>query len=180
LVKLADLQTILNAPHPTPGMGLVLDYNGQLPQAVVQTLPGYEIAYVEMPASAAGDVNVTSTTQATPTSVLALPAVTFDGQTTIYVEYFPGRGAQAANVAGNILVLDLWDGATNLGDMLDVATSTATAPILPIGVAKRKLRPSVGPHTFTIQGWLTGAGTGVVYGRGDAGYLPGYLRLVRA
>jgi len=128
-----------------------------------------ELSYVELTAQ----VNIASSTEATPTLVVAAAALTFDGGTKACIEFFaPGATASSTGV----LFLSLWDGATNLGQWgVVVPAGSGTVPVL----LRRFLTPSNGSHTYKVQGYMSaGAGANVVAGTGGAGAkTAGYIRV---
>jgi hypothetical protein len=136
-----------------------------------------DIAYVEF----TSNVSVTATTAATANQVVSAGSVTFDGATTIWVEFY-AYAVQAPAVAGAAVALDFWDGGTDLGiagDYTGAAAVVSGGPVL----LRRKVTPPVGAQAFTVRAWLAaGSGTGTVAaGAGGAGVgLPGYIRIVKA
>lgn len=173
-MKLEDLQIIPNAAQPTAGQGLVLDLNGQLPQAVRQTLPGYLLDYVEVTSNQTS----TATTAAGATAIVTGNAIFYDGATVIRAEF---QAPQIwHSVADTAIILELYDGATDLGvigvSLTHLTTNSASVPVA------RTFTPTVGTHTYSIRMWSTAAGTATAQGgAGGAGTaFPMYLRITHA
>ena len=131
-----------------------------------------QLSYVEFTAG----VTVSSTTEATPTDVVDAAALTFNGSTLVCVEFYSPQ--VFPNAASNSLVINLWDGATNLGKIAVVQESAASGLVVVPVLVRRYLTPSAASHTFKIQAWMS-AGTGTIQGgAGGAGNnLPGYIRV---
>lgn len=151
---------------------------GTVPTAGASTLayaypPGYVYGYAE----ATSNVNVTSTT--TGDQIVTLGALTFDGATDIYVEFYAAAAAAAYDAAGRTLGLMVYDGAA-LGWIAYIKSPATTETRYPI-LARRKLTPSNGSHTYAIRG-VVSAGTGIVYAGNGSGsaYMPAYIRVVQA
>jgi hypothetical protein len=124
-------------------------------------------------------VTVASTTEATPTNVVSAAAVVFDGNTRVCVELYSNE--LAGTVDGNILVMNLWDGSTDLGRIGHATVDRGTDWRVPF-MARRYLTPSAGSHTFHWKAWKSGAGT-VAVDAGAAGAgtrMPGYIRITKA
>jgi hypothetical protein len=131
-----------------------------------------EIAYAEITA----DVNVTATAQASANTVVTAPAVTFDGTTVVYVEF---QATRVETFAGNgaAVVIDLWDGSTDLGFLgVVLAQGGANSIAAPFSRARR-LTPSAAAHTYSIRAWQL-VGNGVI--RAVAPNLPAFIRIKRA
>lgn len=157
-----------DAAIPNPGTkstNNVLVWNGSA--WVAQMPPGYQYDEIEFTSA----VNVTATTEATATTVVTSNALTFDGSTTIWVEFYSPYVTKGSTFTR----LYLYDG-TSIGFIghIDV---TGGAPFH----VKRKLTPSAAVHTYSIRGSVD-AGTGVVQaGAGGVGaYMPGFIRVTRA
>lgn len=122
------------------------------------------------------DVTVASTTEGTPTTVLSLGAVTFDGAP-IWIEYF-SLGTFLAD--SGVLVANLWDDATDLGRLFRQETNgTLGASVF----LQRTLTPSAASHTYMIRGWkasIAGAAQFLAGAGGAATQLPMYIRATKA
>jgi hypothetical protein len=135
-----------------------------------------ELGYVERTT----DLNVTATTDATAQTFITLPAISFDGATAIYLEFFCYSGV-TPTVAAQSILFTLWEDATDLGRIARVATASAAATQAP-ALARRKLTPAAGSRTYSVRVWAASA-TGppqALAGPGGAGAgVPAYLRAIR-
>jgi hypothetical protein len=134
---------------------------------------GAELAYTEFNA----DVSIIVTSAATAATVVTAAAVTFDGSTAVWVEFQATR-VEAPTTAGVPIILDLWDGSTDLGIIGSVVGAASSAA--PFN-RSRRITPSAASHTFSVRGWVpSGTGAVVRAGAGGAGTnLPGHIRIVR-
>ncbi len=130
-----------------------------------------DIAYVEFTA----DVTITSTVEATPTDVVSAGAITF-AATPIEISFFTSALETAAATSASVVV-NLWDGATNLGRIGQITTSAAAVSRAPMNVVTR-LTPTAGSHTYKITAYQAN-GNGLVRGGtgGSGNYRPGYIRI---
>jgi hypothetical protein len=122
-----------------------------------------ELDYV----SALTDVTINGSS-GSPTNVISSNSVSYNGSTTIIIEFFD---ATVDSGNGN-LVFDLYDGSTNLGRMGQLLHSGGV--LIPVHLATR-LTPSNASHTYHVKGWVTGSNA-TAYGAG--GYLARFLRIV--
>jgi hypothetical protein len=114
-------------------------------------------------------------TEAASTVLVTLGALTFDGSTPVYAEFFaPVCGSTSAG----IFHVSLFEDGVAIGEMGQVGAGSATSL-----AGARRFTPAAGSHTYSARAWITGAGTGtptVNAGAGGAGALvPMFLRLVR-
>ncbi len=82
------------------------------------------------------------------------------------------------NISAGNLVINLFDGTTDLGRIANFAPTANTAGFTPVK-AERFLTPSNASHQFFIKAWKTGAGTASI-GAGTgatAAYVPAFLRI---
>jgi hypothetical protein len=148
----------------------------RLDAALPTTLPpvaGGELAYAEKTTN----TTVTGTSAATGQTIVTAPPITLDGATPIIVEFFtPIVVTPGANVA---TLFNFFDGATDLGYATQAmaAGSVVNFPLM----ARRKLTPSAGDHTYSVRAWVP-SGTGTVYGGvgGQGNWFPSYIRISRA
>jgi len=119
------------------------------------------------------DKNVTSTNAAAGTSVVAAPAITFDGATLIDITFYAHLVGQGTTYCR----LMTYDGATAMNEMW--RTTSTESP----GTSIVRLTPTAASHTYGIYGYVN-AGTGVVYagamGGGGASSGPAYIKISRA
>ncbi len=102
---------------------------------------------------------------------------TYDGSP-IMVEFYCGAVQTNANVQ---LIIDLWDGPTDLG-YIGASQSSGGGLGVPF-YASRRLVPTAGTHTFRAGGWSsTGAACTLTAGAGGAvgTWTPAYVRVRRA
>jgi hypothetical protein len=138
---------------------------------------GSEMDYVQF----TGTVSPTATTEASANTIVTATAITFDGTTTVMIEYFAPDNQAPGNAAGSWMQAILFDGSSAIGVMAfvmnEVNGQTLRVPIH----AVRRLTPSNASHTYSIRGLVSG-GTGVVsVGAAGAGTrVPGYIRITRA
>jgi hypothetical protein len=137
--------------------------------------PAREIAYTQ----SIGVKTVTATVESAADSVIAGPAVTYDGSTAIVIELFAPAAYPAAG-AGTVLWSVLYQDGLSIGRIGGVQGNGAGLGILPLYLARR-LTPTAGSHTF---GWgaIVQGGTGsIIAGAGGIGnYVPAYMRITRA
>lgn len=138
---------------------------------------GYEYGYTEITAT----VNVVSTTEATPTTIVTAPAVTLDGSTAIWVEFYASQVVTPSVLAG-FTSITLFEGATEITRMGSLLTPAAAIMVAPVTV-RRKITPTAGAHTYSICAH-TSSTTGtprVIAGAGSgAADPPAYIRISKA
>lgn len=141
-----------------------------------RSLQALELDYVQFVA----DVAITSTDEATPTTIVTATALTFDGATTVLIEFYAQAGGVDAG-ASDQLVINLWEDSSPIGRICGVgnpsATGTGKAPLY----GARRMTPTAGAKTYSIRGWGTAAGTyNVQAGAGGAAAtVPGFIRITR-
>lgn len=162
------------AAAPSGGQGLALDETGSVPESVRRLLPGYELAHAILSAS----VTANAVAEASATQIVGAPALAFDGNTPILIEFYcPALVAGGALTGG----VNLWDGSTDLGRLFDGTLVNTVASNYPVHLSRR-LTPSNGTHTYSARIWTTTASNFIARaGVGTAGTpLPGFLRITRA
>lgn len=133
--------------------------------------PGHEFDYAQI----TSNFTTTQTVEASADTVVSGGAVTYDGSTVIYVEFFTFGAHPDNGAAGRWLQIDLFDGTTALGPFAFVRTPAA-ADMDAAVMGRIKLTPSAASHTYSARGFVS-AGTGTV--RASAG-APSYIRQVKA
>lgn len=146
---------------------------------------GQEVAgtYAQFTAQA----SVVTTSEATATALVTAGTFTFDGATSIYVEFCAGY-YQPPNTLGGTITTCLYDkvgaaAAASIGLAItgqnDVA---ATSTPIPAGVWRTsKFIPTAAAHIYSMRAFVS-TGTGfVTVGLGGVGaFFPGYIRCVYA
>lgn len=134
--------------------------------------PGYQFDYVE---NVNASIAITSTTAVGANVIIDGNPVTYDGVTKVQVQFGAYDVNTAAAAKGTII--DVWDGATDLGRM-GVGDSSA-GQIAVVFYASRILTPSAGAHTFHIKGWCDQATTIDSGAGGPGAVLPCWYRIVK-
>jgi hypothetical protein len=130
-----------------PGTNKVWGSNGA--GAALGVLPpGFEINYTQITAG----VNIVSTTEATPTTIISPGAITFDGSA-VRVEFF-SYGVVSPAVQGGASVILLFEGATEITRLAVVISPAAVNLEAPVYAAFR-FTPTAGSHTYTIAARAT-------------------------
>jgi hypothetical protein len=134
-----------------------------------------ELAYAELTAP----VNPSGTTAPTANTVVGTSAITLDGGP-ISVE-FRSPQVQTGPGVSTSLMLNLWDGATDLGFLGQLISPGSGVLTVPVHCARR-LVPTAGSHAYSIRAWVP-AGAGGTVGAGPGGInqlSPAYIRVTRA
>ena len=132
--------------------------------------PGYLFGETEFNSN----VNITATTDATANTIVTAPAVTFDGATPVWIEFYapavdPGSGTR--------IIYVLYDGSSPLDRLGDATYANTNTQVVSL---RKKLTPSAGSHTYSIRAYVT-SGTGIVKaGAGGASTLAAGLISVTA
>jgi len=127
----------------------------------VANRPAGELAYAEY---AGGVITVTPSTDATGQTILTLPAITSDGVTPVIVEFHCPR-ATPASVAGGLVVVSLWEGATQIGRIAVAGSPAANVAIVPMH-GHYRFTPAAGTHTYVFKAHQGGGNATL---QGDAG-----------
>lgn len=138
---------------------------------VTGLLPGYSYSYDEFTAS----IPISATTDATANGVVSSSAVTYDGATNIWIEFFAPKITTGSD--GRLLIV-LYQNGVSIGRLADIQLAAANTKEV---FLRRKLLPPAGSDTYSINAFVT-AGTGAVAaGLGGSGVLMrGYLAAVKA
>lgn len=137
--------------------------------------PGQEVTYSQATAS----VNVAASPSTT--TVISGTPTTYTNNT-VMVEFFAPQVTTPSNAAGDFINIGLFDGASQVVILGQVATPAAAVTKTPL-LLRWRLTPTAGSHTYNIKGWAnttTGtpsvqAGTGTV----SSGFPPAYLRITK-
>jgi hypothetical protein len=173
----ADMQALANrieaviAPGSASGQIPIWDNAAHKWTPGTPPAQGAELVYVEGTAA----IVINTVTQAAITIVTA-GALTLDGSTPIWVEFFAPQ-ATLSGAASQGIQFWLWDGSTSLGVVAQVVGASAVGgPV----IGRRKLTPSAGSHTYSIRANSLAAGSNSVgAGTGPGGYVPLYIRATR-
>lgn len=139
---------------------------------------GGEIVYSEITTSA----NITDTAEATATALITAGPATYSGQPVI-AHFFAPQIATDTAAASDVVVVTLWEGATELGRIGVVKTVVATQPnVMPFSCHYR-FTPSAASHTYKLCAYASSTtGTPKIQcGSGGVGvYVPAFLRFTYA
>ena len=116
------------------------------------------VGYTEFVADVTG-----SGTEAAPTDIVSAGAITLAAVPS-FIECY------VCTAVGNGSGLNLWDGSTDLGRLVDMPSGGVREFR---GMVKRHLTPTAASHTYKLRGWGSVA---VEAGAGGAGVtMPGYI-----
>ncbi len=139
--------------------------------------PGYEINYTQITST----VNIVSTSESSGTSIIAPGAVTFDGAP-VLVDFF-AAGIIAPNAAaGNLVILSLFEGATQIGRLLELETPVSGSNLRDAAYLSYRFTPSAGSHTYTVTAFAsstTGTPAVLAGAGGTAARVPAYVRFTK-
>jgi hypothetical protein len=132
--------------------------------------PGYEIGYDQVTAGG----TISSTTEASPTTIIACSAHTFDGGPVLLNVFIP----QIATASANFTIVTLFEASTELGRLALISPPSGVVQT-PVTLQYR-FTPSAASHTYTVgaicgsgtAGWTAGAG-------GTATNLPAFARFTK-
>lgn len=143
---------------------------------IAKFMPGYEINYTQI----TSPVNITSTTQASGTTIISPGDITFDGSP-VLCEFVAIVNADN-NAVNDVLVVSLFEGSTQITQLLTYrAGITAANAIIPVHPVYR-FTPSAGSHTYTITAFVTSTtGTPKVTAGpgGTGGNPPAFVRFLK-
>lgn len=139
------------------------------------SVPGQELAYAQITAN----VSVTATAEASATSVVSAGAVSFDGSTTVMIEFF--SPLVEATTQTWICRLVLYDGSSSIGYLAQTkfagGTGEGEGPVYVV----RRLTPSNASHTYSVRAYMSVGTAGTVYGGtgGSGQFVPAYIRIIK-
>lgn len=138
-------------------------------------MPGAEIGYDQV---SSGTVTVSSSSSASPTTVIACAAHTFDGGP-VLLQFF---AIGVRPVSGSDMNFTVKEGATDLGVIAFVGCSVSAQTVdVPVSGWLR-FTPSAGSHTYTIGAYNVSGSTGSVFSGagGSAGVAnPAFARFTK-
>jgi hypothetical protein len=164
-----SLDGLSGAVTLSEGDGITLTTVGQDIEIAASGGGDSELAFAQI----TSNVDITSTTAATPTEVISAGAVVFDGSTRVCIEFF----CMQVRSSHQFVVLTLWDDATQLSrfGVVQIALDV-NMPVL----LRRILTPSAGSHTYKVTAYKSG-GTGTITAGtgsgGDGANVPAYIRI---
>jgi hypothetical protein len=136
------------------------------------TGPGTELDYVEI----TSPVSITATTEATANTVVTSNSVSYDGSTTVMIEFFTDSVATQAT-ASVFVTLYLYDGSSSIGRIGRVRTVNNSSFTSSQYLARR-LTPSNASHTYSIRATTTSGTSTVDAGAGGNGATaPAFIRI---
>jgi hypothetical protein len=142
--------------------------------AAMSKFPGAELAYAEI----TSNFSVTGTSEAAAQIVITTPSVTIAAGQSIIAEFYSPWVTTPA-VAAAALLIKLTDVSNSFGTIANLFTPAAGVTGAP-ALARRRLTPSAGAHTFYAQAWVAGGASGqITAGPGNVvgTYAPAYLRI---
>jgi hypothetical protein len=140
--------------------------------------PGHEFGYDQITTN----VTVTSTTEATGTSVIAAAAHTFDGAPVV-AEFFAPSIEADNGAASDLLIVSLFEGATQIGRIVQVRCVVTAAIALYPAYAALRFTPSAASHTYSVTAFCTtNNATATVFAgaTGTGNFVPAFLRFTKA
>ena len=109
------------------------------------------------------DVSVTATAAASANTLLTLPSVTFDGATTVVLEFW---SRAAIPPAGQFMAIAFYQDGVQIGSNAAAIQGISSFP----AKVEARVTPTAGAKVFSVRAW-NGAGTGTVAG----GQIPAQL-----
>lgn len=159
---------------PTPNTVITSAWGKSVADTINENIPR-ELAYAQVTAA----VNPTGVTAPTANTVVGTGALTLDGRA-VLIEFYAPQMRTGTGV-GTSLILNLWDGATDLGYMAQAINPGTGGMTVPCHFARR-LVPSAGSHAYSVRVWVP-AGAGGSIGAGPGGIdqvAPAFIRVSRA
>ena len=138
--------------------------------------PGFEIGYDQITAN----VTVTSTAEASGTTVIACAAHTFDGAPVIATFYSPVVSVNTT--AGAFVAVCLFEGATQLGEFGTCEQPANLATMQQSMTGMFRFTPTAGSHTYTVTAFKNNGGATCVVQAGAGGTganMPAFIRFTK-
>jgi len=139
--------------------------------------PGFEIAYDQITSG----VNVASTTEGTPTAIIAGTSHTYEA-VPYNAEFFSPQVADSSAAAGTVTILFIGDGAS-IGRIATSDSVTATTQIIQALTGRFRFTPTAAAHTYGISAFASSATGTPAVGAGAGGIntlVPAFLRITKA
>ncbi len=141
-------------------------------------LPGYEIGYDQITTG----VNITGTTEAGANTIITCAAHTFDG-TPVICEFFSPQVAFPTASLGNSLGINLWEGATELGNLVFMRVDQISNQDFKSVYARYRFTPSAASHTYLLKAYASSTTGTPSIGAGAGGVganVPAFVRFTKA
>jgi len=154
-----------------PGVGNVVTSAGA--GAVAAKPPGYLFDYAQI----VSNTGSTATTAATAAAIVTGSAVTYDGSTPVWIEFFAPAFQHSAITT---IFFMLYDGSSQVGRLFEINSVAANTDKPCFG--KVKLTPSAAAHTYSIRVYSAGAGTATILAGagGNDVDLPAFMAITKA
>ena len=135
---------------------------------------GTEIGYDQITTAS---ITISSSTEATGTTIIACAAHVFDGAAVLCELFIPE--CRPGATAGNNITYCLFEGATEIGQFCQLQTPAAANDWKPAYGAIR-FTPTAGSHTYTVTAFQTGGnGTSLAGAGGTATLSPAFCRFTK-
>lgn len=145
----SSLDSITGAVTLVAGSGTIISDNspsaGDITIGVSGTASGAEISYSQITAP----VNITSTTEATGTTIISPGAISFSGAAVV-VHFFAPYIATTTNAVNQGVIVSLFEGATQITRLCSAFTQSTTSGRLESISGVYRFTPSAGSHTYTV------------------------------
>ena len=108
-------------------------------------------------ASAVGtaDVPVPALSPATATTIITLPSVTFDGITTVIIEFWSRAVGPPNNGANAYMALGFWQDGVQIGSNAPLLQTPVAGNMAAPFKMEARITPAAGAHTFSIRAWVS-------------------------
>lgn len=137
---------------------------------------GFEIGYDQITAP----VNIASTTEGTPTTIIAGSSYTFDGAAVLATFWCPYL--QIGTSGTQTVDVHLWEGGTEIGRIAHISFGSNVAQEAISVCGFYRFTPTAGAHTYSIKAHCNNVTGPPAVGAGAGGvgaYLPAFLRLTK-
>lgn len=129
-------------------------------------------------------VDISATVEASGDTVVSSGAITYTADQHKIEFYSPWERMFGASAANSItMIVNLWDGASNLCRIGMVSTYDAGSGNGAPFYCCRYLTPSAGSHTYIIKAWVSGTSASGQFGAGNGGssstLVPGFIRITK-
>ncbi len=115
-------------------------------------------------------VPVTATSAAAANVIVTAPAHTFNGTTSIFIEFF---APEVDPASASVINIDLFEDGVDIGEMARISVSFVPS------FCRRKRTPSAGSHIYSIRAWKAGSNGQIAAGAGGASTLvPAYIAVI--